>query len=151
MKSTLPQSNEAFSLEKYKNELGKPYSGITFYVCRVVEFLPTSIPKENHSDESSDDFEGQDSDNVNDARRSSATCSSTSNAPTSSLESEKAIYISPDPGMTSGIAICMCPTMIIPNASSSCGHSSAPTSNQEMTSRQVECPLLALNSLTLVK
>ena len=33
VKYTLPESNEAFSLEKYKNELGKPYSRITFYVC----------------------------------------------------------------------------------------------------------------------
>ena len=66
VKSTLLESNEAFSLEKYKNELGKPYSRIKFYVCRVEEFLSTSLLKGPHSDESSDDGEGQDSDNVND-------------------------------------------------------------------------------------
>ena len=138
VKSTLPQSNEAFSLEKYKNELGKPYSRITFYVCRVVEFLPTSLLKEYHSDQSSDDDEGQDSDNVNYARQPSATCSSTSSAPTSSLECEKAMYISPNTGISCGLATS--PTLIIPSTSSSCGYSSAPTSNREMSSRQVECP-----------
>ena len=91
-----------------------------------------------HSDESSDDGEGQDSDNVNDVRQSSNTCSSTSSAPPSSLESEKVIYPSPNTGMSAEIAAS--PTLIIPNASSCYGYSSALTSNQGMSSRQVECP-----------
>ena len=138
VKSTLLESNEAFSLEKYKNELGKPYSRITFYVCRVEEFLSTSLLKGPHSDESSDDGEGQDSDNVNDVRQSSDTYCSTSSAPPSSLESEKAIYPSPNTGMCAEIVAS--PALIIPNASSSYGYSSALTFNQGMSSRQVGCP-----------
>ena len=103
-----------------------------------MEFFSTSLLKGPHSHESSDDSEGQNSDNVNDARQSSGTCSSTSSAPPSSPESEKAIYPSPNTGMSAEIVAS--PTLIIPNASSSYDYSSALTSNHGMSSRQVQCP-----------
>ena len=147
-KSTLPQSNEAFSLKKYKNELGKPYSRIAFYVCRVVDFLSTSLLKSPFSDESSDDDEN---DSSNAPRRSNSTvagslqlkehnASSASSPSTASMELEKESVIFPLPsaGMSSGTTVC--PTPVTPNANSYYGCCSAPSSNQGMSSRQVECP-----------
>jgi hypothetical protein len=54
VKSTLPESDEPFSLERYKDELGKPYSRITLFICRVTDFLTSTLPQLPDSDESYD-------------------------------------------------------------------------------------------------
>jgi hypothetical protein len=51
VKSTLPGSNEPFSVERYKDELGKPYSRITLFICRVTDFCASTLHKMTDFDE----------------------------------------------------------------------------------------------------
>lgn len=41
--TTIPGSDEPFTLRRYKEEIGKPYSKITFFLCSLVDFLAHSI------------------------------------------------------------------------------------------------------------
>ena len=52
VKSTLPESDKVLTLQKYKDELGKPFSQITFFLCRVTDFLKSvlSMPVPTLSD-----------------------------------------------------------------------------------------------------
>ncbi len=34
----IPGSNEKFTVEKYKDELGRPYSRVNVYICNMVHF-----------------------------------------------------------------------------------------------------------------
>ncbi len=64
VKSTLPGSNEPFSLERYKDELGKPYSRITLLICRVTDFCASTLHKMTDFDESSDSDEQDHATNI---------------------------------------------------------------------------------------
>jgi hypothetical protein len=40
---TIPGSDELFSLRRYKEEIGKPYSKICFYLCTLTDYLKDTI------------------------------------------------------------------------------------------------------------
>ncbi|CAB4024133.1 G2 M phase-specific E3 ubiquitin- ligase-like [Paramuricea clavata] len=47
----IPGSKEAFSLKRYKEEIGKPYSKISFYICPLTDFLEDFVNSSSSSDE----------------------------------------------------------------------------------------------------
>lgn len=47
---TLPGSSEPFTLEKYKQDIGKPYSKITLWLCSKLEFHSSLVFEESTSD-----------------------------------------------------------------------------------------------------
>ena len=47
----LPGSSEPFSLKKYKQELDKPYSRITFYLCSSEHFIESLLEDDSDDDE----------------------------------------------------------------------------------------------------
>ena len=49
----LPGSTEAFTLNRYREELGKPYARITFYICKTLAILDSMFLKTYNN--SSDD------------------------------------------------------------------------------------------------
>ena len=55
----LPGSDERFNLEKYKEEIGKPYSKIVLYLCRWAEYYSAHVDELGFSsgNENSDDIE----------------------------------------------------------------------------------------------
>jgi hypothetical protein len=48
---TIPVSEEPFSLKRYKEEIGKPYSKISFYICPLTDYLEDFINSSSSSDE----------------------------------------------------------------------------------------------------
>jgi hypothetical protein len=48
---TIPGSEEPFSLKRYKEEIGKPYSKISFYICPLTDYLEDFINSSSSSDE----------------------------------------------------------------------------------------------------
>ena len=52
--STLPVSTEPFTFERYKEEIDKPYSRITFYLCSSSDYFE-SVPHDFDFDSDSDE------------------------------------------------------------------------------------------------
>ena len=52
--STLPGSAEPFTFERYKEEIDKPYSRITFYLCLSSDYFE-SVPHDFDLDSDSDE------------------------------------------------------------------------------------------------
>ena len=48
----LPGSTEAFTLNRYREELGKPYARITLYICKTLAILDSMFLKTYNSDDS---------------------------------------------------------------------------------------------------
>ena len=42
---TLKESSEAFVMYKYKNESGKPYHRLNFFLCEALEFTQTTLER----------------------------------------------------------------------------------------------------------
>ena len=48
----LPGSTEAFTLNRYREELGKPYPRIMLYICKTLAILDSMFLKTYNSDDS---------------------------------------------------------------------------------------------------
>ena len=57
-RSFLPGSDERFNLQRYKEEIGKPYSKIVLYLCRWAEYYSAHVNDLGYSsgNENSDDI-----------------------------------------------------------------------------------------------
>ena len=79
VKEFLPDSNEPFVLEKYKDELGKPYSRVTLFICRVTDYFTAASASLLQSDIQDSDDSDFDYPNVESSVEPSNTYVSTCN------------------------------------------------------------------------
>ena len=54
--TTIPGSQEPFTLQRYKEEIDKPYSRITFFLCWSNDYLASTIGNDGENDSSDDEL-----------------------------------------------------------------------------------------------
>ena len=93
--NTIPGSEEPFSLRRYKEEIGKPYSKISFYICPFTDFLGDLANSSSSSDEemSNKPFKID----PESSRNESTTASDYTKEENQSSSVEELTIISPDP------------------------------------------------------
>ncbi len=92
---TIPGSDEPFSLRRYKEEIGKPYSKITFYICPFTDYLDDLVNSSSSDEEMCNSNVSFKTDSMS-SRNESTTASDCAQEQNQSSSVEEVTVISPE-------------------------------------------------------
>lgn len=101
----LPGTEESFSLQRYKDEIDKPYSRITFYLCSSTDFMENLM--NDSCDDDDDDLLSSSTLYTTSKPNSSTDSTTSSSVPTLTIEDENTTEdCTPLPSTSKGIIQC---------------------------------------------